>query len=260
MVSSHSLTVLNASAGSGKTYSLVKAYVTTLLTSENPKKYRQLLAITFTNKAVQEMKERILGTLNAFSNYTTSQDSVPDMLSTIAEETGESPITIAKKATQILHSILHNYAAFDVVTIDTLTHRILRTFSKDLEISGNFEVSLDSKTLQARAVDALIDSAGQDKRITDILVEFALQKADDDKSWDITRDLQEIARLLSSENDAPYVTQLKSKTLDDFDALRKVLSQLEISLKANIKNSATTHLELIHSLGLDETHFSGKYF
>lgn len=260
MVSSHSLTVLNASAGSGKTYSLVKAYITTLLTSENPKKYRQLLAITFTNKAVQEMKERILGTLNAFSAYTTSQAIPPDMLAAIAVETGESPTTLAKKATQILHSILHNYAAFDVVTIDTLTHRILRTFSKDLEISGNFEVSLDSKTLQARAVDALIDSAGQDKRITDILVEFALQKADDDKSWDITRDLQEIARLLSSENDAPYVTQLTSKTLDDFDALRKVLSQLEISLKANIKNSATTHLELIHSLGLDETHFSGKYF
>ena len=260
MVSSNSFTVLNASAGSGKTYSLVKAYIMTLLASENPKKYRQLLAITFTNKAVQEMKERIIGTLDTFSKYNASQDSTPDMLATIAEETGESPATIAEKSSQILSSILHNYAAFDVVTIDTLTHRILRTFSKDLEISGNFEVSLDSKTLQARAVDALIDSAGQDKRVTDILVEFALQKADDDKSWDITRDLQEIARLLSSENDASYVTQLQSKTLDDFDALRKVLSQLEISLKANIKNSATTHLELIHSLGLDETHFSGKYY
>ncbi|WP_299680156.1 UvrD-helicase domain-containing protein [uncultured Dokdonia sp.] len=260
MVSSNSLTVLNASAGSGKTYSLVKAYITTLLLSENPKKYRQLLAITFTNKAVQEMKERILETLDAFRKYTPSQDTTPEMMLTISEETGMSPATIAKKTSTILNGILHNYAAFDVLTIDTLTHRILRTFSKDLEISGNFEVSLDSKTLQARAVDALIDSAGQDDRITHILVEFALQKADDDKSWDITRDLLEIAQLLSSENDAPYVAQLQSKTLDDFDALKKELSQFEISLKAGIENSAKTHLELIHSLSLDETHFSGKYF
>ncbi|GGG13201.1 ATP-dependent helicase [Dokdonia pacifica] len=259
MVSSNSLTVLNASAGSGKTYSLVKAYITTLLISENSNKYRQLLAITFTNKAVQEMKERILETLYAFSVYK-DQDAIPEMMTSISKEIEESPITIAKKASHILNAILHNYAAFDVVTIDTLTHRILRTFSKDLEISGNFEVSLDTKTLQARAVDALIDSAGQDERITNILVEFALQKADDDKSWDITRDLNEIAQLLSSENDAPYVAQLQSKTLDDFDALKKELHQFEISLKAGIEHSAKTHIELIHSLGLDENHFSGKYF
>lgn len=259
MVSSNSLTVLNASAGSGKTYSLVKAYISTLLLSENQKKYRQLLAITFTNKAVQEMKERILKMLHTFSTYK-EQDSIHDMMATIAKETAMSPITIAKRASHILNAILHNYAAFDVVTIDTLTHRILRTFSKDLEISGNFEVSLDTKTLQARAVDALIDSAGQDERITDILVAFALQKADDDKSWDITRDLNEIAQLLSSENDAPYVAQLQSKTLDDFDALKKELHQFEVSLKAGIEHSATTHLDLLHSLELDETHFSGKYF
>ncbi|MEP0266762.1 UvrD-helicase domain-containing protein [Dokdonia sp.] len=260
MLSSHSLTVLNASAGSGKTYSLVKAYVTTLLTSENPKKYRQLLAITFTNKAVKEMKERILENLYAFSTYTVSQDTIPTMLIQVSDEIGESPTTIAKRATQILNAILHNYAAFDVVTIDTLTHRILRTFSKDLEISGNFEVSLDSKTLHARAVDALIDAAGKNKHITNILVEFALQKADDDKSWDITKDLNDIARLLASENDAPYVEQLQLKTLEDFANLKKGLGQLEISLKAKIKNSATQHLERIHSLGLDETHFTGKYF
>ncbi len=260
MLSSHSLTVLNASAGSGKTYSLVKAYVTTLLTSDNPKKYRQLLAITFTNKAVKEMKERILETLHVFSTYDVSEDDLPPMLHQISEEIQVSHDEISKKASEVLNAILHNYAAFDVVTIDTLTHRILRTFSKDLEISGNFEVSLDSKTLHARAVDALIDAAGQNKQITDILVEFALQKADDDKSWDITRDLNEIARLLASENDSLYVEQLQAKTLEDFTSLKKVLSDLEISLKAKIKNSATQHLELIHSLSLDETHFSGKYF
>ncbi len=260
MAYSNGLTVLNASAGSGKTYSLVKAYIITLLKSEKPNKYRHLLAVTFTNKAVKEMKERVLETLYAFSNYTPETNEIPSMLIEISNELGLSEVQICKKASQMLNSIIHNYAAFDIVTIDTFTHRILRTFSKDLEITGNFEVSLDVKGIHSRAVDALITRAGTEKRITDILVNYALQKADEDKSWDISHDLNDIARLLASENDAPYLKKLRSKNLDDFDVLKKELGAMSELLISELKTLASQTLDLIHGLGLEAVHFSGKYF
>lgn len=259
MVPKNTFTVLNASAGSGKTYSLVKQYITTLLKSASPYKFRQLLAITFTNKAVAEMKSRILETLETLSHY--KEDSLqPPMLDDLMEETGLKAQEIALKSGDILKRILHNYAAFDVVTIDTLTHRIIRTFAKDLNISGSFDVSLDQGMLSAQAVDALIASVGIDADITRVLVDFALEKADDDKSWDITRDLQEIARLLHNENDLKALELLKNKTLAHFNALSKHLSAQITFLAQEQQQLAKQLLDFIDAIGLDQQSFASGYF
>jgi len=207
MIHTNSFTVLNASAGSGKTYSLVKQYITTLLISNSSLKFRHLLAITFTNKAVAEMKNRVLETLEEISNY--SEGSIkPAMLDDLVATSGLSQEIVIKKATSILDHILHNYAAFDIVTIDTLTHRIIRTFAKDLQISGTFEVSLDQNTLNAQAVDALIAKVGVDQEITQVLIDFATDKADDDKSWDIARDLNEIAKKVLIEATSTHLLKM----------------------------------------------------
>ena len=171
MTEKNTFIVLNASAGSGKTYSLVKQYITTLLKSKDPNKFRHLLAITFTNKAVAEMKNRVLETLKAIGDY--KQGDKPDMLDDLASASNLPVDEVVHKSKEILNRILHNYAAFDIVTIDTLTHRIIRTFAKDLNISSSFEVSLDQKTLSAQAVDALVAKVGVDNTITKVLVDFA---------------------------------------------------------------------------------------
>lgn len=259
MTEANTFTVLNASAGSGKTYSLVKQYLTTLLKSSDPNKFRHLLAITFTNKAVAEMKSRVLDTLQRIGDYSV-EISRPDMLDDLIISSGLEEKVVITRSKEILNRILHNYAAFDIVTIDTLTHRIIRTFAKDLNISGSFEVSLDQKTLSAQAVDALIAKVGVDDDITKVLVNFALEKADDDKSWDITRDLLEIASLLHNENDLKALELLKNKSLSDFDALTTFLNKETKTLSKSQELTAKELIDFIHNLGLDQKSFASGYY
>src|SRR5699024_2611746 len=115
----------------------------------------------------------------------------------VKEKTELSEAEIQQKSKELLIRILHNYAAFDVSTIDGFTHRILRIFAKDLNIPQNFEVQMETKEVLQEAVDRVISRAGTDKKLTQALVSFALYKTDDDKSWDITRDLNEIAQLIT---------------------------------------------------------------
>lgn len=254
MTDTNVFTIYNASAGSGKTYTLVKSYISTLLKSTDPNKFRHLLAITFTNKAVAEMKSRIIHTLSEFSNYI-ENDGTSVMLEQLSSELQLSAEQIAQKSSIVLDRLLQNYAAFDVLTIDTLTHRILRTFSKDLELSGNFEVSLDVKDIHSEAVDALIDKTGSTAEITEVLVDFALQKTEEDKSWDIAYDLTAIAKLLQSENDRIAVLEMSQKTLTDFKALKSNIDRKLISLKAKIKKQASKLLLLLEEHSLEKSHF-----
>ena len=260
MHTQHAFTIYNASAGSGKTYTLVKSYLRTLFLSKNPNKFRELLAITFTNKAVGEMKSRIVETLEAFSKYLPSDAESPTMLSDLAKELNLPKEELAARSSRILKTIIHNYAAFDIVTIDALTSRVLRTFARDLDLASNFEISLDVTDLYARAVHNLIEKAGSDKKLTQTLIDFALQKADDDKSWDISKDFIEIAKVLNNENDREAITFLKDKSIADFKQLEKGLSKKKEELLDNVIKQATETLETLHAQGLNKSSFNRGSF
>ena len=146
MTNSPSFKVYNASAGAGKTYTLVREYVTTLLQLNASDAHRHLLAVTFTNKAVAEMKERVISTLKTFSSDTILLES-NSMFETICEELKMHPKDLKKKSKTLLQTIIHNYAAFDISTIDGFTHKLIRTFAYDLKLPVNFEVELDQDTL-----------------------------------------------------------------------------------------------------------------
>lgn len=254
------VTIYNASAGTGKTYSLVKHYIKSLLLSNTRNKHRHLLAITFTNKAVAEMKERVLNTLSSFISYEEKAGDMPAMLEDITRETGLNISRIAEKSKTLLHEILQNYAAFDIITIDTLTHRIIRTFSKDLELPGHFEVSLDTRELLTRAVDRVVDKAGSDNNITQALVNFALHKTDEDKDWNITRDLNGIAQLLTKENDTAAIAAMQSHSLEDFDKLKIILKKEKETVLKVTKERAQHLLEQLASLGVQDEDFARKTF
>ncbi|MDX1316694.1 MAG: UvrD-helicase domain-containing protein, partial [Xanthomarina gelatinilytica] len=180
-----SFLVYNASAGSGKTFTLVKAYLKIILKSPFYDTFKNILAITFTNKAASEMKERIIDTLRVFSSENILEHP-NDMFLMICEELNMSPQAIHNKSKRLLNTIVYNYAAFDISTIDGFTHRIIRTFAYDLKLPLNFEVELDQEALLNEAVDRLISKAGTEKELTNILIDFAIEKADDDKSWDVS--------------------------------------------------------------------------
>ncbi|MFD2551428.1 UvrD-helicase domain-containing protein [Bizionia sediminis] len=255
MVAAQPYLIYNASAGSGKTYTLVKTYVSILFKATSPLAFKNILAITFTNKAAGEMKTRILDTLKTFSSETTNTAS-NTMFNDICAELQISPKELQTKSATILDAILHNYAAFDISTIDGFTHKIIRTFAHDLKLPLNFEVALDTERLLEEAVDQLISRAGTDVRLTKILVDFALEKADDDKSWDVSRDFYAIAKLLISENDRPYIASIQDKTLDDFKNLKtSTLRELEQAKNLCIK-TANAALNIIAENGLSFENFS----
>ena len=250
-----SFTLYNASAGSGKTFTLVKAYLKILFQSNNSEQFKRILAITFTNKAVAEMKERIIKMLKKFSDKTILEN--PDaMFEAICDELQMVPNAVHEKSKILLDTILHNYAAFDISTIDGFTHKLIRTFAHDLRLPLNFEVELDQDALLNEAVDSLIAKAGTDAALTKVLVDFAIEKADDDKSWDVSFDFNKIAKLLTNENDIPFIETLKDKTLDDFKSLKTQLKKEISTLENHIIETAKSVLLLIETSGLDFKDFS----
>ncbi|CDF77741.1 UvrD/REP family helicase [Formosa agariphila KMM 3901] len=255
MESKATFSIYDASAGSGKTFTLVKAYLTILFKSKSHFQFKNILAITFTNKAVFEMKERIINTLKEFSNENVLVDG-NDMFYMLCEELQMQPEALHSKSKMLLHTIIHNYAAFEISTIDGFTHRIIRTFAHDLKLPLNFEVDLDSESLLNKAVDQLIAKAGTDKEITDVLVRFAIEKADDDKSWNIALDLYKIAKLLIYENDIPYLEALKDKELSDFNTLKKQLYNDLNTLEASITEAAKHILNTFENNDLTVKDFS----
>jgi len=249
-----SFSIYNAAAGSGKTFTLVKEYLKQILLANSEDYYKHLLAITFTNKAVAEMKQRIVEALVSFSEENSISEPLP-MLLNIAEETGLTIEEIQKRSKKILKNLLHNYAGFSVETIDKFNHRLIRTFARDLKLATNFEVTLDTPELLNEAVDLLLSKAGENKEITKVLLDFALEKTDDDKSWDIARDIAKASKLLYSENDADQVSVLKQKSLQDFLEFKKQLILKKKKFSEEIENIASQTLQLIDESGLEYSDF-----
>ena len=180
--------IINASAGSGKTYSLVYAYLKRLLSSNQDDAYRKMLALTFTNKAVHEMKSRILKSLYLLA-YNNGTDDIKDYRTRLILDLKTDENFVEQKSKRVLKKILHEYAAFEVITLDSFTHKIIRTFAKDLKIPASFEVTLDVDQLLEETTESIIEKAGIDKKLTKILVDFSLSKTAELKSWNIGMDL-----------------------------------------------------------------------
>ena len=244
--------IFNASAGSGKTYALTKAYLKLVLVA--PNSFKRILAITFTNKAVNEMKHRILNSLHEFSTVNL-EIKPPSLFKELLVDLKLTPESLKQLSKLRLKEILHNYAFFDISTIDKFTHRLIRTFARDLKIPQNFEVVLDTDLLLNEAVSRVIGKAGEDKELTKILMAFALEKIDDDKSWDITYDLLKIGKLLFDENNVPHIKLLEGKDIYVFLKLQENLFEKITEKQKRAVNIAKETLNYIESTGLEFTDF-----
>lgn len=251
--------IYDASAGSGKTYTLVKEYLKIILLSKKLDAYRNILAITFTNKAVHEMKSRVVTSLSEFAKDHPSEKA-QDLMQTIASETGLSLNEIHSKAKNIIKNLIHNYAAFDISTIDKFTHKVIRAFAHDLKLPITFEVSLDTETLLTEAVDAIIAKAGEDEEITKLLVDYTLEKTNDDKSWDVSREIMETGQLLLNENNREEIIHFHEKKIEDFVLIKSKLVQLCADLEKQTVDLAKQALSIIEQNGIDLKSFSRGTF
>jgi ATP-dependent exoDNAse (exonuclease V) beta subunit len=251
--------VYNASAGSGKTYTLTKEYLKILMVAPANDTYKKILAITFTNKAVEEMKSRIIESLIAFTKNEVSEKTT-NFMQEIASEIKLDVSTIQQKSKKILKNLIHNYAAFDISTIDKFTHRIIRTFTHDLNLPTNFDVTLDTDELLKNAIDVVVAKAGEDEELTQIIINFAKSKTDDDKSWDVTLDLYEVSRLILNEEHFFNFGKLSDKSVDDFSKIAEKIKLKIESNKLKIKENAKFILDDFATNNLTENDFDRKTF
>ncbi|MCB0457368.1 MAG: UvrD-helicase domain-containing protein [Flavobacteriaceae bacterium] len=250
--------VYNASAGSGKTFILAKTFLVKIISETQKDYYKYLLAITFTNKAVAEMKQRVITSLIHFSLEEIPSASI-SLFSLVEQETRLTTAEIKKRSKQVLHHLLHHYGLFSIETIDHFNLRLLRTFARDLKLPSHFEVSLDTDEILLKAIDNVLAKAGVDEEITTLLVTFALQKTEEDKSWDIALDLYKAAKLLTVENELPFLEKLKPKSISDFKELESTLVKKVLQKEEFIQKEAQELLTKFSQEGLEKSHFSGGY-
>lgn len=174
--------IVSASAGSGKTYTLAYEYVRNVIA--DPSLYRHILAVTFTNKATEEMKRRILAKINELA-----EGNERDYMPKLEDDLGISRKEITAKAETVRSLILHDYNHFSVVTIDKFFQRIIRGFIKELGIDLNFNLELPVETLLGNAADRMIDNISTDEVLRRWITAFVNDKIDDGRPWDIRREL-----------------------------------------------------------------------
>lgn len=192
-MSLNNFTIYRSSAGSGKTYTLTKEYLKLAL--QNPAYYKQVLAVTFTNKATQEMKSRIIEQLHLLSK---GEDS------SLALELEETLLldkeALIKRAREVLSNILHGYSHFAVSTIDSFFQKVIRAFAKETGLQSGFKIELDLNKVLSEVIDQVLLDVGRNEQLTRWLIKFAENKVEEGKAWDFRGDISGLAKEMFNEN------------------------------------------------------------
>lgn len=241
--------ILSASAGSGKTYQLALKYMCDII--EHPERYRNILAVTFTNKATEEMKSRILNEIHILASGAKS-----NYIDNIALATGYSEPIIRERALKARTRILHDYSRFSVLTIDRFFQRILRAFIKELNLDLNYNIELDAKLLLERSANALVESISQNEDIRKWLLEFAEERINDGTRWDMRGELCSLGAELFEERGAKRINTSQQKS-DVRSAVDQIIKRGDDSV-AHIKALGEQALAIIHEYGLTAADFKNK--
>jgi ATP-dependent exoDNAse (exonuclease V) beta subunit len=249
------LKVYQASAGSGKTYMLALQYI--LLLFRNPLLYRNILAVTFTNKAAGEMKSRIIEKL-----FLLQKGDELRYQEEIQKAFDLSESEIQKRAGEVLKSILHNYSCFSVQTIDSFFQKILRVFALELGLQYTYGLQLDQDKVLNAATDALLQEADENKDVRDWLISFAASKIEEGKAWNIKQDILGLGKQLFTEKVKILIPELRSLIMDK-DLRGKYLTglkEIKRSFEAFMRKTGieATHIFEKHSLSPEFFYYKDK--
>jgi len=222
------LVIYKASAGSGKTHRLTAEYL--LLLFSSPMAYRHILAVTFTNKATEEMKSRIILEL---AHLASGKDS--DYVQELCKEYDKQEEAIREQAKKILTSILHDYSAFSVSTIDRFFQQTMRAFTREIGLGGGYNVELDTNKVLAEAIDSMLYDLerSENKQLLDWLIRFSEEKIENGETWNIRSDIQSLSSEIFKESYKAFSDEIQAdisdkSLLDDYKAtLIKIIRDYE---------------------------------
>ncbi len=246
--------ILSASAGSGKTYRLAYKFVhdTIKYYHTKPYLYRAILAVTFTNKATEEMKSRILREINTLI-VSPSQSNYIDDLKRDLSLTEEQ---IVERAQGLQAKILHDYSRFTVLTIDKFFQRILRAFIKELGIDLNYNIELDTASVLARSTDSLIEEIPSNDELRQWMAEFIQEHIDQNKDWDLRKDMNDLGKDIFNEESKQTIENALSK-----EELRRIINEASAAVakpRAESKALAEKALAIMNEAGVTGDDFAYK--
>lgn len=249
------LTVYKASAGSGKTFTLAVEYIKLLI--QNPLAYRQTLAVTFTNKATGEMKQRILSQL--YGIWRNLDDSKP-YIDKICQELDITPAYASKQAGIALHLLLHNYSYFRVETIDSFFQSVLRNLARELDLTANLRVSLNDYQVEEQAVDQLIENLSATDLLLQWLLKYIMENISDDKSWNVIGQIKQFGKTIFKDFYKKESKELNMITHQKqfFDSYTGLLRKERQAAKDHMKQIADSFFNIIQSNGLSVDDFANK--
>ena len=204
------LTVYKASAGSGKTFILASEYIT--LVVKNPQDYRSILAVTFTNKATQEMKTRILSQLYGIAHSLPDSEAYYEQ---VRMKTGFSEQTIRENAAKALSLLTHHYNEFRVQTIDAFFQSVLRNLARELNLTANLRVDLNDEQVEAQAVDELINSLEEGEEVLNWIRDYIDKNIEDDKGWNVISQIKDFGKNIFKDFYKDHKTELDDRFSDE---------------------------------------------
>lgn len=254
--------VYKSSAGSGKTYTLVKEYLKILLAQ--PSQYKHILAVTFTNKATDEMKSRIIDKLAFLSQAEEAQlvaDSMYQELVEFLQKPGDRMAPdIPRRAAAALRFILNDYSQFSVSTIESFFQRIVRSFSRELDIPLGYDIEMKQDVVLDRLVRNTLDEVGAQPSLTLLLQKFLDYRLEDSKGWHVEGMLKQLGNEIFKEHLQPKLVDVsdhegqRSAIMGHAQALQEVKRGFE----SKMTGLAQTALDLMHTYGLQHEDFKNK--
>lgn len=242
--------VLHSSAGAGKTHALVKHYLGLCLSTENAAAYRQILALTFTNKAAGELKERVINYLEELATTPIKDDRITDLMAHLTSLAGVDANVISARADACLKHMLHHWSDVAISTIDSFTRRVVQPFARDLRLDHDLKMTTEEEYYRDLAVDALIAEVGVNDHITELLTEACLHLLHEERKWDPEKPLQELSTQLSKESSIVPLQKLSALPAEELAPLAERLRAQEIAFKRRVNALGQQSLDLIANAGL----------
>ena len=248
MTNSYALTIYKASAGSGKTFTLSVEYIKLLI--KDPQSYRSTLAVTFTNKATEEMKLRILSQLYGIWKLLPDSKSYIDKIKEDLDVTEEY---MSERAGIALHNIVHNYSYFRIETIDSFFQSVLRNLARELDLTANLRIELNDYQIERNAVDELIYSLDENSELLTWIMEYIRENMDDDKDWNVIGNIKRFGENIFREYYKTNSKKLNERLLEEgfFKQYTTKLRQMRNEAEVEMQNEAAQFFDALNHNGIE---------
>ncbi|MCA5004364.1 UvrD-helicase domain-containing protein [Sphingobacterium bovistauri] len=251
------LKILKASAGSGKTFSLTLHYISLLLTNENS--YREILAVTFTNKATAEMKERILSVLQGLAVGDNSNKIESFRKLILNHNTLWSAHLIQEKAHRVYRKILHDYSHFTISTIDGFSQKVIRSFTYELNLDAGYKIEMNTNKVKTELTVMLNQLLDDKPELLEWIIEYAEKKINNNENWNYRTQLSQLAGLIFSENFQEFDGALATADTNQvFNLLNKEIGEKTQSYLSTLSIAIQSFQETFKSLLVDPNEMKGK--